>query len=139
MSNNDLERIINNLNSLGNNIFYNGIDENNIINFENNNNIKLPNQLKKFYLFADGCQFFLPSGLQLYGILHKPIIDLNDNSRPSKDYSVIGALSNGDTILCNNHSEKIYIYNHEAKIIESDEIYPDFMTFLNDLPSILGL
>lgn len=51
MSNNDLERIINNLNSLGNNIFYNGIDEDNIINFENDNNIKLPNQLKGFIYF----------------------------------------------------------------------------------------
>lgn len=41
----------------------------------------------------------MPAGIQLYGIEHKPVIDVNDNSRPSEDYVVIGALASGDPIL----------------------------------------
>ena len=135
----ELKEIIEQLNTLGSNSFYDGIDKKKIIDFEDKNNIRLPDQLKEFYLFSDGGEFFLPAGLQLYGILRKPIIDPNNIDRPSEKYVIIGNLSNGDPILCNSDNNEICIYNHEADTIENDEIYPDFKAFLSDLPNILGV
>ena len=83
--------------------------------------------------------FFLPAGIQLYGIEHKPLIDVDNNDRPSEDYIVIGALASGDPILCEKVGEKIAIYNQEAGRIEDDEIYDDFIAFLNDLYELLGI
>ncbi|MBM6804002.1 SMI1/KNR4 family protein, partial [Mediterraneibacter glycyrrhizinilyticus] len=42
-------------------------------------------------------------------------------------------------ILCKKDGEKIAIYNQEAGRIENDEIYDDFMAFLNDLYDLLGI
>ena len=84
-------------------------------------------------MFSDGGEFFFPAGIQLYGIEHKPLIDVDKNDRPSEDYIVIGALASGDHILCGKDGERIAIYNQEAGIIEDDEIYDDFIAFLNDL------
>lgn len=50
-------------------------------------------------VFSDGGELFLPAGVQLYGIEHRPIIDVNDDSRPSEEFVVIGALASGDPIL----------------------------------------
>lgn len=68
-----------------------------------------------------------------------PIIEVNDNDRPSDNYIVIGALASGDPILFEKGTEKIAIYNHEAGRIEDDEVYTDFFTFLKDLYDLLGI
>lgn len=81
----------------------------------------------------------MPAGIQLYGIEHKPLINIDNNDRPSDEYIVIGTLSSGDPILCEKAGEKIIIYNQEAGRIEDDEIYDDFMAFLNDLYDLLGI
>lgn len=81
----------------------------------------------------------MPAGIQLYGIEHKPLINIDNNDRPSDEYIVIGTLSSGDSILCEKAGEKIIIYNQEAGRIEDDEIYDDFMAFLNDLYDLLGI
>lgn len=81
----------------------------------------------------------MPAGIQLYGIEHKPVINVNDNSRPNDDYIVIGALASGDPIICAKNSEKIAIYNQEAGRIEDDEIYDDFIVFLKHLHDLLGI
>ena len=90
-------------------------------------------------VFSDGGEFFLPAGIQLYGIEHKPVIDVNNNDRPSDKYIVIGALASGDPILCEKDGDKIAIYNQETGRIEDDEIYDDFMAFLSDLYDLLGI
>lgn len=36
----------------------------------------------------------------MYGVAHKPLIDIEDNDRPDDNYTVIGALASGDSILC---------------------------------------
>ena len=90
-------------------------------------------------MFSDGGEFFLPAGIQLYGIEHKPLINIDNNDRPSDEYIVIGTLSSGDPILCEKAGEKIIIYNQETGRIEDDEIYDDFMAFLNDLYDLLGI
>lgn len=110
-----------------------------ILAFEKENAITLPSKYKEWLLFSDGGELFLPAGVQLYGIEHKPVIDVNDNSRPSEDYVVIGALASGDPILAKRCSEKIAIYNQAAGRIEDDEIYDDFITFLKDLYDFLGI
>ena len=47
----------------------------------------------------------MPAGVQLYGVSHKPLIDVNDNDRPDDSYIVIGALASGDPILCERKGE----------------------------------
>ena len=107
--------------------------------FEKEKNIRLPEKYKEWLLFSDGGEFFLPAGIQLYGIEHKPLINIDNNDRPSDEYIVIGTLASGDPILCEKAGEKITIYNQEAGRIEDDEIYDDFMAFLNDLYDLLGI
>ena len=102
--------------------------------FEKEKNIRLPEKYKEWLLFSDGGEFFLPAGIQLYGIEHKPLINIDNNDRPSDEYIVIGTLSSGDPILCEKAGEKIIIYNQEAGRIEDD-----FMAFLNDLYDLLGI
>lgn len=113
--------------------------EGKIAEFEKEKNIKLPTKYKEWLEFSDGGEFFLPAGIQLYGIEHKPVIDVNNNDRPSDKYIVIGALASGDPILCEKDGDKIAIYNQEAGRIEDDEIYDDFMAFLSDLYDLLGI
>ena len=113
--------------------------EEKVTSFEKENSVKLPEKYKEWLLFSDGGELFLPAGIQLYGVEHKPLIDVNDNSRQSEDYVVIGALASGDPILFKKDSEKIAIYNQAAGRIEDDEIYDNFVAFLNDLYDLLGI
>ena len=107
--------------------------------FEKDNGITLPNRYKEWLLFSDGGDLFSPGGVQLYGVEHKPLIDINENDRPSDDYIVIGVLSMGDPILFKKDNEQIYIYSHESMSIEEDETYDNFDVFLSHLVNILGL
>ena len=116
-----------------------GATEEQIVNFEKTNKISLPSKYKEWLQYTDGGEFFLPAGVQFYGVAHKPLIDVNDNDRPNNSFIVIGALASGDPILCNVNNESISIYNHDAGIIEDDEKYDDFLLFLNDLPNLLGI
>jgi hypothetical protein len=107
--------------------------------FEVRNGVTLPEKYKEWLLFSDGGDCFLPAGVQLYGVAHKPLIDANDNDRPNANYIVIGALASGDPILCEKSGERISIYNHEAGKIEDDETFTDFLDFLNNLGETLGI
>ena len=72
--------------------------EEKILSFEKEKSVTLPSKYKDWLLFSDGGELFLPAGVQLYGIEHKPLIDVNDNSRPSDDYIVIGAFASHDEL-----------------------------------------
>ena len=119
--------------------FLDGATEEQITEFEEKHQIMLPLQYKEWLQFSDGGEFFLPAGIQMYGVAHKPIIDVDFNDRPNDRYIVIGALATGDPILRCKSGEEISIYNHEANRIESDEVYPDFYSFLSDLYDLLGI
>lgn len=106
--------------------------------FEVRNGITLPTVFKEWLLFSDGGDLFLPAGVQLYGVAHKPLIDVNDEDRPNDKYVVIGALASGDPIICEKGKDRISIYNHEANRIEDDETFADFFDFLNELGDTLG-
>lgn len=135
----DLQTIIDEFNSLDKMLFIEATSEDKISIFEKDNNIKFPSKYKEWLTYSDGGDLFLPAGLQLYGIEHKPLINVNSNLRPNGKYLVIGALASGDPILCESDSEKISIYNIEANTIEADEVYQDFISFLKDLCNILGI
>lgn len=107
--------------------------------FEKEKGIHLPEKLKEWLQLSDGGEFYLPAGIQLHGVAHKPFIDVSDNNRPDDRFIVIGELSSGDPLLCEKDSERISIYNQEAGRIEDDETYPDFFAFLNDLPNIVDI
>ena len=113
--------------------------EEQISEFEQNNNLVFPLKFREWLLYSDGGECFLPAGVQFYGVAHKPLIDVNDDSRPDDSYVVIGALSEGDPILIKRDAETVAIYNQEAGRIEDDEVYDDFFAFLNDLHDILGM
>lgn len=135
----ELKLIVDKFNKQGKMNFLEETTEEKISEFEKEHSVKLPEKHKEWLLFSDGGELFLPAGIQLYGVEHKPVIDVYNNDRPSEDYIVIGALASGDPILCEKTGERIAIYNQEAGRIEDDEIYDDFIAFLNDLYDLLGI
>ncbi|MGO5053618.1 SMI1/KNR4 family protein [Lachnospiraceae bacterium LCP25S3_G4] len=139
MISNELMNIVDQLNKKGKMCFFDGASEEQIALFEKEYRIKLPLKFKEWLLFSDGGECFLPAGIQLYGVVHKPLIDVNDDDRLDDKYLVIGTLSSGDPIVCEKSGEQISIYNHEAGKIESDETYADFFVFLNDFYELLGI
>ena len=134
-----LKDIINTLETKGKMSYLEAVSEEQITKFEKEKDFKFPVEYKEWLQYSDGGEFFLPAGIQLYGIAHKPFIDVNDNNRPDDKYLVIGALASGDPILCEKDGEQISIYNQEANKIEGDEIYEDFYAFLNALYDLLGI
>ena len=72
--------------------------------FEKETSVVLPQKYKEWLLFSDGGELFLPAGVQFYGVEHKPLLNVNDDSRPSDEYVVIGALASGDPILFKKNS-----------------------------------
>lgn len=135
----ELQNMIDYLNANGKTRFLKPATSEQIAEFENINEIKLPDLYKEWLLFSDGGELFLPAGLQLYGVVNNPTIHFDDSDRPNDKYVIIGALATGDPILCEKDSEKVSIYNREAGRIEDDEIYEDFFALLNDLEGILGI
>lgn len=139
MVSDNIKKIVKSISKQGKMNFLEKTTKEKIFEFEKKHSFNLPKKYKEWLLFSDGGELFLPAGIQLYGVEHKPVIDVNNNNRPSDDYIVIGALASGDPILCKKNSEKIAIYNQEAEIIEEDEIYDDFIAFLNGLYDLLGI
>lgn len=119
--------------------FFEAATEEQISEFEKNNNLSFPSKFREWLLFSDGGECFLPAGVQFYGVAHKPIIDVNDQTRPNDNYIVIGGTPNGDPILIKKDAETISIYNKEEGKIEEDEVYDDFFAFLNALYDYLGM
>ena len=139
MISNELQQIVDKFKEQGKMAFLEAATQEKIDIFEKENDITLPVKYKEWLLFSDGGEFFLPAGIQLYGVEHKPVINVKNNDRPSDDYIVIGTLASGDPILCEKNGEKIAIYNQEGGRIEDDEIYDDFIAFMNDMHDLLGV
>lgn len=139
MISDELKTILDTITKQGEMRFLEGATKEQISIFENTNDVTLPAQYKEWLECSDGGEFFLPAGVQFYGVAHNPVIDVSDNDRPSEDYIVIGALATGDPILCKKEGEQIAIYNHEAGRIEEDEVYQNFHAFLGDMYALLGI
>ena len=140
MISDDLKQIIEKIESQGQKMrFFEPASEAAINEFEAKNGIQLPSKYKEWLRYSDGGEFYLPAGVQMYGVSNKPVIDVEDSDKPDEKYTVIGALSFGDPILCEKGSEKISIFNIHAGRIEDDEVYEDFFDFLRNLSDILGI
>ena len=139
MISDELQTIKKQINEQGKMHFLEPATEDQIAQFEKEKGIQLPVKYKEWLQLSDGGELFLPAGIQLYGVVHKPLIDVDDDDRPDDNYVVIGALAAGDPILCQKSGEKISIYNHEADRIEDDEVYEDFFSFMKNLDEILGI
>ena len=135
----DFKTLVDQFNEQGKMNFLERATEDQISQFEKDNDIVLPSKYKEWLAFCDGGEFFLPAGVQMYGVAHKPIIDIEDNDRPDAKYIVIGRLASGDPVLCENNQEKIYVYDLEAGEFDEELTYGDFFAFLNDLYDLLGI
>jgi hypothetical protein len=135
----ELKSILDKFQEQGKMSFLSETTEEKINKFEKEKSVRLPAKYKEWLMFSDGGELFLPAGVQLYGIEHKPLIDVNDNSRPSEDYIVIGTFATGDPILCKKNEETISIYNPEIGELDDELVYQDFTAFLKDLYELLGL
>ena len=134
-----LKEMVDTLKSQGKMTFLEGATEEQLSEFESCNNVVLPAKYKEWLRFSDGGELFLPAGVQLYGVAHKPMIDVDEDDRPDDKYIVIGALASGDPVLCEKSGEKISIFDHEAGNIDDELIYDDFYAFLMDLYDLLGI
>lgn len=135
----ELKLIVDKFNEQGKMDFLKETTEEKISEFEKEHSVKLPTKYKEWLLFSDGGELFLPAGIQLYGIEQRPLVDVNDDSRPSDNYIVIGTFATGDPILCKNAEETISIYNPEIGEVDDELVYPDFIAFLKDLYELLGI
>lgn len=135
----ELKEIVDQFNEQGKMNFLEAATEEQTTKFEDDNKVQLPSKYKEWLLFSDGGEFFLPAGVQLYGVAHKPLINIKDDDRPDDSYTVIGAFASGDPVLCQKDSEKIAVYDHEAGGIDEELIYEDFFSFLKDLYDLLGI
>ena len=56
-----------------------------------------PAQYKEGLLCSDGGECFSPAGVQFYGVVHKSLVDIDDDDRPDESYIVIGVLFTDDS------------------------------------------
>lgn len=139
MISDDLKQVIGQIKEQGKTRFLEAATEEQIAMFEKENDIKLPTQYKEWLQYSDGGELYLPAGVQLYGVAHKPLIDKDDNDRPDDNYIVVGALASGEPVLFKKDEEKFYIYDHESQELDDDLTYDDFVALLNDLYDLLGI
>ncbi len=135
----EFTKLVDKLSKQGKMNYMEGATEDQISQFEKDNDTVLPSKYREWLLYCDGGEFFLPAGVQMYGVAHKPIIDVKNDDRPDDKYIVIGALASGDPVLFEKSEEKIYIYDHESGELDEELIYDDFYAFLDDLYDLLGI
>lgn len=135
----ELKAIIDRLIEQGKMTFLEGATEEQIAQFEKEHEVVLPEKYKEWLQHSDGGEFFLPAGVQLYGVAHKPLINIEDDDRSDDNYIVIGALASGDPVLCEKTGEKISIYDNETGCFDDEVTYDDFFAFLNDLYNLFGI
>lgn len=135
-----LNKIVEKLNQQGEMRYVPNVSEATILKFESQQRISLPEEFRLWLeLVSDGGELFLPAGVQLYGVEHKPVIDPNDDERPNDGYIVIGRLASGDPLLCEQNRERISIFNRYLERVEDDEMFDSFFVFLDQLGIILGV
>lgn len=83
MISNELQQIVDKFKEQGKMAFLEAATLERIGIFEKENDITLPVKYKEWLLFSDGGEFFLPAGIQLYGVEHKPVINVKNNDRPN--------------------------------------------------------
>ncbi len=139
MTSDEFKVLTDKLNEQGKMRFLEAASEEQISQFEKENNIVLPAKYKEWLQHSDGGDLYLPAGVQLHGVAHKPMINIADSDRPDVNYIVVGTLASGEPVLFKKNEEKFYIYDHESQSIDDDLIYNDFFALLDDLYDLLGI
>ncbi len=107
--------------------------------FEERTGIRIPALYREWLQISDGGYLFPPAGLQLYGVSHRPLIQLAADIPADGVYAIAGAMPYGDPVLFKVGSEEFMLFNQEDGRIEPEEVFPDFSSFLDHIPSLLGL
>ena len=128
----NLKSIIEELENQGKMYFYKGASEEQIHEFETKNSIKLPDKYREWLLYSDGGGFF-QYDVQIYGVTHKPVIEINDDRSPDDKYIVIGKTLLGDPVLIEKGKETISIISLDDEETDSNVEYEDFFAFLRGL------
>lgn len=76
----ELNKAIDQIKDQGKIRFLEAATEEQIARFEKDNNIQIPAQYKEWLQYSDGGELYLPAGVQLYGVAHKPLINIEDNA-----------------------------------------------------------
>lgn len=100
--------------------------------------LRLPEPYREWLQLSDGGLLFPPAGLQLYGVAHKPLLSPAEKGCP-EGYLVAGTMPYGDPVLMEKGSGRFMLYNQETGEIAPEETFPDFVSFLDRLPALLGL
>lgn len=80
MISDELNKAIDQIKDQGKIRFLEAATEEQIARFEKDNNIQIPAQYKEWLQYSDGGELYLPAGVQLYGVAHKPLINIEDNA-----------------------------------------------------------
>lgn len=79
MISDELNKAIDQIKDQGKIRFLEAATEEQIARFEKDNNIQIPARYKEWLQYSDGGELYLPAGVQLYGVAHKPLINIKDN------------------------------------------------------------
>ena len=135
----ELKEILEKIKNQGKMRFLDAATDEQIVQFETSNDIQLPELYKDWLRYSDGGELYLPAGVQLYGVAHKPLIDVDYDDRPDDNFVVVGSLASGEPILFKKNEEKFYIYDHGSQELDDDLTYDDFLVLINDLYDLLGI
>ena len=102
--------------------FYKGASDEAITDFERKNKFQFPKSVKAWLKYTNGCCLF-DSTVQLYGVTHPPLIDVNPKGI-GEGYIEIGAFNYGDSICITGGQSKIFL------CAETTIEYSDFEDFL---------
>ncbi|MCX4307046.1 MAG: SMI1/KNR4 family protein [Acetatifactor sp.] len=80
MISDELNKAIDQIKDQGKIRFLEAATEEQIARFEKDNNIQIPARYKEWLQYSDGGELYLPAGVQLYGVAHKPLINIEDNA-----------------------------------------------------------
>lgn len=104
--------------------------------FKKTNEVCLPEQLSEWLMISDGGDLLLPAGVQLYGVSHKPFIEMDERVIPKDRGIVIGAMANGDPVVCFFEDGRVAIYDNEAGCFDEDEVFPCLEDFFDKIPAL---
>ena len=87
--------------------FNRGATEKEIANFENKNRFAFSESVKDWLKYTDDCCLF-DSIVQLYGVVHTPLIEVNPEGAQG-GFIEIGAFNYGDSVCIASGQSKIFV------------------------------
>ena len=100
--------------------------------FERSNGAVLPVSFRSWLEISDGGRLFLPEGIELYGVVHPPLLELDDPYTPEGGWLVVGMMPDTDLVLVSLTGEATVVYNREGGTFDDAVRYGDFLAFLED-------